>query len=420
MNRSHSIIALTFFWLLLAVQILAGPKDPIEGREFDKFVESQNDELQEALRAIFTEETGYIVTGSLDPNVSDTTILVSYGSVRVICPNLESLNRSLMVLKSRKELKVRNSLTFTETSDSTAFPGYRGIMAEVHFGETDFGLQLQTINQLRFLIWMHSLYSISDSTVDTAAWNEYAVAVSEYLHEIDKGNLSATEPKAVDNKLPVSFDIYAPAPPYVIEGYQNYKDYLFSHAAVTTDFAVNVLGFVPTVETLGALKNHAAYIAFPNKEAPLLQDELRKFIQRGGQLSSMHTLTKEIFDTLQPGEYFFGVGLNGNIRFGRELTREEVAKIEETGKKPARANHAFLFLGEPLLTAGAFFVGCETGARLSRVNTQSGHYFYSNITSTIKVDIAERSDSYFLSIGHFFSTLDNLGIVYSDVVVTKL
>ncbi|HEX2897335.1 MAG TPA: hypothetical protein VHP63_04715, partial [candidate division Zixibacteria bacterium] len=134
----------------------------------------------------------------------------------------------------------------------------------------------------------------------------------------------------------------------------------------------------------------------------------------------LRTLTKAIFDSLQPGEYFFGVGVNGSIRFGRELTREEVAKIEQTGQKPARANHAFLFPGEPLLTAGAFFINCEEPGKLDRVNTQSGHYFYSNITSTIKEDIAERSDSYFLSIGHFFTTLDSLGIQYSDVVVSKL
>jgi len=420
MKKSNSIATLFLFWLLIAVQTLAGPKDPIEASEFDKFVESQNIELQEALRTIFTEENGFMVTGPLNPNVSDTTILAYYGSVRVIFPNLESLNSWLGALKSQKELRVGNSFTFTETSDSTALPGYRGIIAKIDFDDIDADIQLQTINQLRFLIWMNNLYSNSDSTVDTAAWHDYAVAVSDYLLEIDKGNQTASEPKAADYNLPVSFDIYAPAPAYVIEGYQNYKDYLFSHAAVTTDFAVNVLGFVPTEETFSALRNQAAYIGYPNKEAPLLQDELRKFIQRGGQLGNMHTLTKEIFDTLQPGEYFFGVGLNGNIRFGRELTREEVAKIEETGQKPARANHAFLFLGEPLLTAGAFFIGCEEGTKLTRVNTQSGHYFYSNITSTIKEDIAERSDSYFISIGHFFSSLDYLGIEYSGVVVTKL
>ncbi len=420
MKKTSSIAALIFFCLLLAVQILAGPKDPIEGLAFDKFVESQNSELQAALRAAFTEENGFIVTGALDPNVSDSGILEYYSSVRVICPNLESLNGTLDVLNSQEELKIKKTSAFVEFPDSLLLLGYRGIMANVSFGDSESSVQLQTLNQLRFLIWMRSSFSIIDSTVDIISLHNYAYAVSDYLHEIDNGNLSASEPKTVDFELPITFDIYAPAPPYVIEGYQNYKDYLFSHASVTTDFAVNVLGFVPTKETFSSLRNQAAYMAYPNKEAPLLQDELRKFTQRGGQLSSMRSLTKEIFDTLQPGEYFFGVGLNGNIRFGRELTREEVAKIEETGKKPARANHAFLFLGEPLLTAGAFYIGCNEEAKLIKVSTQSGHYFYSNITSTIKEDIAERSDSYFLSIGHFFSSLDYLGIVYSDVVVTKL
>ena len=114
------------------------------------------------------------------------------------------------------------------------------------------------------------------------------------------------------------------------------------------------------------------------------------------------------------------MGLNGTVRFGRELTREEVAKVEETGKKPARANHAFLFPGEPIMTAGAFFISCEGPGHLEEINTQSGHYFYSNITATIKEDIAERSDSYFITVGHLLNAFDKLGINYDGVVISKL
>ena len=47
-------------------------------------------------------------------------------------------------------------------------------------------------------------------------------------------------------------------------------------------------------------------------------------------------------------------------RFAFEKPREEVERIEqETGRKVPRANHAFLFPGEPVLTAGAFFVALD-------------------------------------------------------------
>ena len=138
-------------------------------------------------------------------------------------------------------------------------------------------------------------------------------------------------------------------------------------------------------------------------------------------MSYMRTLTKEVFDTLKSAEYFFAVGMSGKIRFGRELLREEVKRIEaETGQKPARANHAFLFVGEPVLTAGAFFIENDGEPRIVEVNTQSGHYFYSNITATIREDVAERSNDYFKTIGHFFRALDSLEIDYHDLLLRKL
>ena len=407
-------------WLFWASSIIAGPKDPVEGAPFENYRQSQNLELQNALRAALPEKNGYVIAGPLDPNVSNPKFAPYFHSVRVICSNLDNQAGSLKLLTSQPTLSVMNSQTYIEYPDSKDFPGYRGIIAALNFNGKETSIEFLTIQQIRFLLWAKDGLFPNDTSIKKGEFQKYAKAVSDYLYEIDKGNLAAPEPKAKDFGLPDSDDPYAPAPPYVIEGYQNYKDFLFSHSEVTTDFASGILGFIPTKETIGKLKTEAPSKAFPNKEAPLFQDELKKFFQRGGQMSNLRTLTKEVFDSLQPGEYFFAVGMNGTIRFGREFTREDVAKIEHTGQKPPRANHSFLFPGEPILTAGAFFIGCDGAGKLARVNTQSGHYFYSNVSATIREDIAERSDQYFLTIGHFFNTLDSLGIVYSDVVVCKL
>ncbi|MGH8015812.1 MAG: hypothetical protein ACREBV_06440, partial [Candidatus Zixiibacteriota bacterium] len=362
----------------------------------------------------------YIIAGPLDPNISNSELLQFYGTVRVICPNLENLLGSSNLLQATPGFAVKGAKQFIDYSLADSLPGFRGMMVRLSWNQKDYGVQFQTVNQLRFMIWAKNIFGDKTNSSEDVNLKRYAAAVSDYLYEIDRNNLETPEPKAASYELPNIVDLYAKAPDYVIQGYENYKNYLFSYSSVTTDFASEVLGFVPSTQTYQKLKSLAPLKAFPNKEAPLLQEELRKFFQRGGNMSGMRTLTKEIYDTLQPGEYFFAVGFNGNMRYGRELTREEVAEIEKSGFKPARANHAFLFPGEPILTAGAFFISCDGDRVLERVNTQSGHYFYSNISSTIKEDISERSDSYFLTIGHFFTSFDTLGIVYNDVVVSKL
>jgi hypothetical protein len=88
----------------------------------------------------------------------------------------------------------------------------------------------------------------------------------------------------------------------------------------------------------------------------------------------------------------------------------------------ARANHAFLFPGEPVLSAGAFIVADDlSGHRTILVaNAQSGHYFYSNVTATIRADITDRSDEYLMTLGHFLAALERLGVPTGGLVLSKM
>ena len=419
---NKTLPTLFLFWLLACTSLWAGPKDPITGESFQKYVELQNVELQETLREIFPEEDGFIVSGPLKPiDTSNDKYKVHIAAPKVICPNLAAFKESSDLIRLKLGLKVRDSQMYIEGFHYNKLLGYRGTILPVsHRGSTGL-LQVMTLQQLRYLIWARQHLANDSFQQKNSSLNKYALAVSNYLHEIDKGNLDAPEPKAVDFGLEESFDLYAPAPDYVIQGYQNYKDYLKSHAEIITSNLSEILAFVPTESGLERLKSEAPDIAYPNKEFRLLQEEFRKFISRGGQMDYMRTLTKEVFDTLKSAEYFFAVGMSGKVRFGRELLREEVKRIEaETGQKPARANHAFLFVGEPILTAGAFFIENDGEPRIVEVNTQSGHYFYSNITATIREDVAERSNEYFKTIGHFFRALDSLEIDYHDLLLRKL
>ena len=428
---NKTLASLFLFWLLACASIFAGPKDPITGESFQKYVELQNVELQDTLRAVFPEEKGFIVSGPLNPPLifrhifarNSSTIL--YDTPRIICPSISQLEAAIIKINESKYSYSYDSISLSslhiEQPGNENLTGYRGGLELILINDEEYFVQFLTLQQLRFLIWAGQHlddYPIHDTS---KSLGKYALAVSDYLYQIDLENLDTPEPKAVDFGLDEKYDLYAPAPDYVIAGYQNYKDYLKSHAEIVTSNLSEILAFVPTESGLERLKEKAPNIAYPNKEFPLLQEEFRKFIRRGGQMSYMRTLTKEVFDTLKTAEYFFAVGMSGKIRFGRELLREEVKRIEaETGQKPARANHAFLFVGEPILTAGAFFIENNGEPKIIEVNTQSGHYFYSNITATIREDVAERSNDYFKTIGHFFRALDSLEIDYYDVLLRKL
>lgn len=404
---------------LVALHVCSGYSQgvkPLEGDAFAEAIEAQQAGLQDTIRSIIPATLGCFVSGPLDVSLPDSVF--GYHQIRVVCPDIQAQERALEKLEQSEILPVDSVQRGYDSSFAAYPPGVRG--AKV-FLPANRPVMCLTWSQLRYLIWYRDNLYPCVSDLDTANANRYARAVSAYLYEASFNETDVTSPDAESFELPIETDLFAPMPDYVIEGYQNYKDFLRSHATIHTDFAEGILGFIPNDSLEFMLKALAPGAAFPNKEYPKLQKELSEFFERGGDPRVMETLTKAVFDTLRAGEYFFGVGLNGTIRFGRELLREEVKRIErETGKKAPRANHAFLFPGEPLLTAGAFFVTIEDSVRnLSEINAQSGHYFYSNIQPTIREDIAERSDYYLATLGHLLSALDSLGIPHDKILIRK-
>jgi hypothetical protein len=160
--------------------------------------------------------------------------------------------------------------------------------------------------------------------------------------------------------------------------------------------------------------------AFVNKESDLLQQEYQEFLEKGGSMLMMQTLTATAFDTLARGEYLFAVGPSGKVRFGREISRAEAAKIEaETGRSLPRLNHAFLFPGEAILSAGTFYIDSREDPKLVAVDAGSGHFFYSNTRETIYEDVSQRSNYYLYTLGHFFESLSQMEIPHSNILISK-
>jgi hypothetical protein len=416
--------------VLVAVSAQAGPKDPIAGEAFDRLVESQNTALQDWLETRFSGIEGYAVTGPLDPGFDPGTKADTLYTVpRVLCAGRERFHRAVLTLQT-----VPNS-SRSPNLDAFGITGLPGTLVNVDWGGGDATVLVTTYQSLRWLIWWRRVQTTTGAQGSAQDLRRYASTVAAYLASdggiapqapADSSRAGDSEPDvvppaAVDYGLPEWADLYPPKPAYVIEGYENYKDYLRAHSDVETWFADGVLAFVPSDSLLQVLERDAPDTAWPNKEAPLLQYEFANYFQRHGLLDEITTLTREVLSGLAEGEYFYAVGLNGKIRFALEMPREQVQRIEEeTGRRLPRANHAFLFPGEPVLTAGAFFVERSPEARIAAVNTQSGHYFYSNVSPTVREDISVRSDRYLLTVGHFFKALDREGICHEGVLVSKM
>jgi len=396
--------------LCLSLAALARADEPITGNAFDALTAWVGSDLHAWLTGELGNRADVLVRGPLDPSYEgDAWLSTRLRYIRVVCFSAAICDSAAAPLQGK--------LGFRIARDPAPLPWAAGtVMADSHADTIWFG----AIQQLRWLIWQRSLIAANNDVIDRR--RRYAAAVSDYLQQIDSGLPDASPPRAIDFGLPEREDFYAEPPGYVIEGYANYKEYLHDHEGISTDFAHGIRGFIPTDSLRGAMIDSARPVAYPNKERPMLQREFRQFVDRGGDMRVLSTLTRAGFDTLAAGEYFFAVGVDGTVRFGRELLREDVDRMEqETGRKVPRANHAFLFPGEPVLTAGAFFIDrMEDRPRIREVNAQSGHYFYSNISPTVREDIAVGSNAYLLTLGHFFASLERLGIPCDDVLIRKL
>jgi len=384
----------------------AESNDPhaISGSDFDHLMNIQNVELQNKLENIFPESEGYLVSGPLCDDTFEDSAYFYCGAVRVICPNLKLYKQGIDIAAGMDSLTAITD--YPDPSGSYyAFEKYY----TYHNGNLVDTFKFETANSVRYELALNKELIFSPLRSDVIRMpDSERKEMHDYFLQYDSGNIPAEQ-------------LYIHYVPYIIEGYQNYKEFLLSHAEIDLDFISGVTAFVPTEETLQWFRENAPQEAYPNKEASKFEEEIHEFFERGGDLRVIQTLTKEGFDTLQSGEYFYAVSPAYKIRFGRELLREEVKRIEEeTGKKVPRANHAFLFPGEAVLTAGAFWIDTDKENKLVKVNAQSGHYFYSNVSPTIREDISERSDHYLTTLGHFFKALDSLQIPCDKILISKL
>lgn len=382
------------------------------------------------VQKVFRERFVY---SPLDPafaaGLDQETVRRIYGAYRILCSDPEDMQAALAEAGSPPEDARASVLLDHSDRPRKDYPaGWVGVLYRLEGSGVECEVQVTTYHAHRWNVWARGTY-VGGEERPSESLDRYGFAVGAHLQAVDRAHAEGSEipaaPRAREYDIEEVYDLFTEPPPYVIEGYRNYLDYLESHREIRWPLMQGIYEFWPTRETLDRLIALAPRgELFRNKEISMFQQEVRKFAERGGDFRSIFELDAESFSSLEPGLYFFGLDRYGRILCGRELHRTEILKAEQKGIELPRANHAFLFPGEALLSAGEMEIARARADApeenvLVLLNTASGHYFYSNKTETIRTDIADEGDRYFLSLGHVVRVLGDMGISLDQLRLAK-
>jgi hypothetical protein len=357
--------------------------------------------LTRFITEILPDSTDFYVTGALNPNrkgAPETVLL--FQTLRIVCPDLTAMQQAVRALKDCKEVKIKKLRHDIEKARSTDPAGYRGMTVRFEWQGQERNIQLLTFQQLRWLLWANTVLP-NDPKADTKANRSNAIAVSDYLDAIDRGESPAKIPLATDFGLPQRFDLYQPLQ----------DDEIVSTDAVTeitTSFARGITAFAPTDSALAEFKLLATSEAFVETDPGMFQWQCREFFSSGQGLADIRTLSSQSFRQIEPGNYAFAVGADNTVRF---------AKITEpNARRWSQFPHALLFCNQPVLTSGNFVIERDTALHISKVNIHS-HTLLGNLATG--TEPRQLSDQRLITLGHFFQVLDRLSIPYHGILISK-
>jgi hypothetical protein len=359
--------------------------------------------LLQVLRSLLPDSAGFQILSPLDPRFDGppgaAEILQTF---RVLCPDLASIQKAIRSLKDRPDFKIKKLRPDLDQARREDPVGYRGVIVRFSDNEGDKTVQLLTFQQLRWLLWSREILLTQDPKTVTKPIRSYAVAVSDYLDAIDRGNALARTPAASTFGLPGRFDLLQP-----ISG--DSIAFQAGVAEITTSFARGVTAIAPTDSVLAQFELLAPAETFSEPDPALFQSQCRAFFASGANSRDIKILSAANFSQLEAGEYSFSVSRDGTVRF----VKNPVANAPHWSQYP----HTLLFPEEPVLTSGTFTIEGDSVPRLSKVSLRS-HYFYPSNTSP--AILRSTTDHDLTTLGHLLQALDRLGIPYHNVLLSKL
>jgi len=380
--------------------------------------------LMTTLLSVFPEENGWFVEGPLGvtPFMPEDARKF-FDQPRVIAPDIDALQIAVgKLFAASGQLRIKKITRYDEKPGADGLPGFRGIWCQAEDKDA-VGFSILTPNQNRFLLWAKDQYypAFGVDTIEGKIRDWYARSVSEHLASIDYNVPDSGIPVAAERSLPVWMELYPAAPPMVIQDALKFEEFLAASSEIKIWGWEGLAAFIPTASAINRFIASAEDTLYPNRNAVLLQGDLRSFHAAGGKQAAINALTEAALDTLSSGNYAFAVDRYGRIRIARWPGEKAAgdAPTEQAVSAPP-ISHALLFPGAAVLTAGTIELG-RLGNRpaVKLVTTRSEPYFYSRIAPSIREDITDASNSYLLSLGHLFSSLKAMDVALDSVLIRK-
>ena len=134
----------------------------ISGEALKTWMAAQKPDFQKYLATLVDEKQGYLVTGPLDALFRQSSGKDLFLSQRIVCADMESLQGLLDRLLNDSQLVLIES-KICLMDDCPGEPiGYHGALLNIKWKETEILLQLNTLQQTRWLIWAHKFLSEPD------------------------------------------------------------------------------------------------------------------------------------------------------------------------------------------------------------------------------------------------------------------
>ena len=207
--RTARIILLTITALVLFVSVAGTGKSKARGAAARTgSLPTRNPATVQLLTALLPDSLGYRVSGALDPTYDgpeETAQL--YQTPLVVCPDLLSMQKAARILKDCKEIKIKKLRHDLDKARSVDPAGYRGMIVRFNWQDQELIAQIVTFQQLRWSLWARRILPTNPKT-EPKANRQYAIAVSDYLDAIDRGESPPSDPKASTFGLSEEFDLY--------------------------------------------------------------------------------------------------------------------------------------------------------------------------------------------------------------------
>jgi len=340
---------------------------------------------------------------------------------RVIAPNLDALQIALgKLFAASGELAIKKINRHDEKPGLDGLPGFRGIWCELE-DDNLVGFSILTPNQDRFLIWSRDHYypAFAVDSIEGKIRDWYARSVSEYLASIDFKVPDNSIPNAAERRLPGWMELYPTPPPMAESSGEKLNELMAANAEIKIWGWGGLTAFIPSEAAIERFISSATDTLYHDKNAILFQDEFRRFLEAGGTPNQVIALSRAVFDTLPSGMYSFAVDAYGRVRVASRA-RAQMQYTTETGAVSARPGHDMLFPGSGVLTAGNMEITNSGGhTAIKVISTRSGSYFYSPISPTVRADVTRNSETYLLSLGHLFASLQAMQIPLDSVLIRK-